>query len=119
MSGRTRRVIGRDQMQPDLAAEQSGIEGRRAVLEADVEAELVAIVGEARLEIADREHGRAGLHHRGFPLATCFWKATSALEHSMSRRRTKSVCTRASALARRWTAMGPPRQVGPTSARGI
>ena len=45
MAGRTRRLCGSDQMQADLARAQTGIEGRSAVLESDVEADAVAVVG--------------------------------------------------------------------------
>src|SRR5947207_2075700 len=67
----------------------------------------------ARHDVLHREDGDAVVHHRALPLLTCSWNATRALEHSMSRRRTKSVCTRASALGRRWMAIRPPRQPGP------
>jgi hypothetical protein len=54
-------------MERDLARAQAGIEGRRAALEGDIEADLVAIVGEALQDVLHGEDGRAAAHHRTSP----------------------------------------------------
>jgi hypothetical protein len=61
------RLGGGDQVQGDVARAQPDIEGGLAVFESDVEAQLVAVIGEALHDVLDGEDGGAAAHHRALP----------------------------------------------------
>ena len=67
MAGQARRLRGGDQVQAHLARAQADIVGGIAVLESDVETQLVAEVGEARHDVLHSEDGDAGVHHGTLP----------------------------------------------------
>jgi hypothetical protein len=67
MAGQARRLRGGDQVLAHFARAQADIVGGIAVLERDVETQLVAEVGEARHDVLHSEDGDAGVHHGTLP----------------------------------------------------